>query len=279
MAHNIDNLLSEFKATDYAVRFSAQVTNILPFAESIPHAGSIEQAAMAISPQHASQLAGRARELAAGPGPQSVLNTATWLDRGDKGIALYSGVRTLFKMFRRSSDAMETDPQQMADAGLKAVGLSWMAWKLYPGSPAEKAQALWGSRAGNSLMGYYVAVDVALPFADNVMSQGGAFFQNVVNKAAVQNAGRLGAMGDSNQALLFLRTITGRLSELTASAAQYIQPITQKAASTLPRVAAGADAVAGVMATAADSLDVYRYMATHMVLEECLRQARAEMGV
>ena len=53
MAYNLDTLLNEFQSTDMAVRFSSTVTNILPFAESIPHCNSIEQAAMAASPQNA----------------------------------------------------------------------------------------------------------------------------------------------------------------------------------------------------------------------------------
>ena len=152
-----------------------------------------------------------------------------------------------------------------------------MAYKLYPGTVAEKGQMLWGSRAGNAMMGYYVAVDVALPFTDNVLSQGGSFFSSVVDKAA-SRAPDLRGVGDSNQAMAFLKSISGKLGELTATAANYVQPIMKKAGTTLPGIASGTDAVAGVMATAADSLDVYRYMSAHMVLEECLRQAKAELG-
>ncbi len=277
MPHDLDAILGEFKQDSYAVRLSTGVMNILPFVTEVPYVGSIDAAAKKVEPAHWERVAARTRELVAEQGPQSALATADLLDKGDKGIALYSGVRGVYKAVKRTGDALETDPQQLADAALKAVGVAWMAWRIFPGDATQKAAALWSSPAGSALLGYYVAVDVALPFTDNVLTSGGAFFRDVVFKAAGENAVRLAAVGDAHQALGFLESLTTRLSEFTGKAAQFIEPITRMAAERLPKVAAGADAVAGVLATAADALSVYRYLGGQLVLEACLQRAHADV--
>ena len=273
----LDEMLGSFQKDDLAVRLAAGVTALVPFAPELAWVGSVDDACTRADPKEALRLAKRVRELAEEPGAASALRTADLLDKGDKGIALYSGVKSIYTAAQRKEGALETDPQQLADAALKALGVAWIAWRLYPGDPGERAKAFWTSPTGQALIAWYVTVDVALPFTDNVIQKGAAFFVDEVGKRAEQDVGRLAAVGANTEAIGFLQGMAQRIGDLTAVAAKNIEPVTRMVRERMPSVVAGADAVASVAATAVDTLSVYRYLAARMVLEQCLAKAKAEL--
>jgi hypothetical protein len=274
----LDQVLSSFQKDDLAVRLAGGVTALVPFAPELAWVGGVDDVCAKADPKDAARLAKRVRELSEESGPTSVLKTADLLDKGDKGIALYSGIRGIVTTVQRKEGALQTDPQQLADAGLKGLGVAWMAWRLYKGESEERAKAFWNSPSGKALIAWYVTMDVALPFADNVASQGTGFFLDVVQKQAEADVGRLAVVGGGTEAVGFFRSLANRIAELTTVAAQNVEPVTRMVKERLPKVMAGADAVASVAATAVDTLSVYRYIAARMVLEQCLAEAQAELA-
>jgi hypothetical protein len=273
----LDEMLGSFQKDDLAVRLAAGVTALVPFAPELSWVGSVDDACTRADPKEALRLAKRVRELAEEPGPASALRTADLLDKGDKGIALYSGVRGIYTAVQKQSGALETDPAQLADAGLKALGVAWIAWRLYPGEAGDRAKAFWTSPTGQALIAWYVTMDVALPFTDNVIDEGASFFVDVIGKRAEEDVGRLAAVGANTEAIGFLQGMAQRMGELSTVAAKNIEPVTRMVKERMPRVVSGADAVASVAATAVDTLSVYRYLAARMVLEECIGKAKGEL--
>jgi hypothetical protein len=273
----LDEMLGSFQKDDLAIRLAAGVTALVPFAPELAWIGSVDEACTRADPKEALRLAKRVRELAQEPGPAAALGTADLLDKGDKGIALYSGVKSIYTAAQRKEGALETDPQQLADAALKALGVAWIAWRLYPGEAGDRAKAFWTSPTGQALIAWYVTMDVALPFTDNVLDKGSAFFVDEIQSRAELDVGRLAAVGANTEAIGFLQGMAQRMGELTTVAAKNIEPVTRMVRERMPKVAAGADAVASVAATAVDTLSVYRYLSARMVLEHCIARAKAEL--
>ena len=120
-------------------------------------------------------------------------------------------------------------------------------------------------------------MDVALPFTDNVIDRGADFFVEVIGKRAELDVGWLAAVGANTEAIGFLQGMAQRIGDLTTVAAKNIEPVTRMVRERMPKVMAGADAVASVAATAVDTLSVYRYLAARMVLEQCMAKAKLEL--
>ena len=68
------------------------------------------------------------------------------------------------------------------------------------------------------------------------------------------------------------------LEGLVTKSASYLKPVADTASKYMPGALNSADKVAGVVATGADMLPVYRYLVSRVVIEESLRQAMAEIG-
>jgi hypothetical protein len=236
----LDAMLGSFQKDDLAVRLAAGVTALVPFAPELAWVGSVDEACTRADPKEALRLAKRVRELAEEPGAAAALGTADLLDKGDKGIALYSGVKSIYTAAQHK-DGRARDRRAAARRRLRSRR---SASRGSPGGstrarPGERAKAFWTSRTGQALIAWYVTMDVALPFTDNVIEKGAAFFVDEVGKRAEQDVGRLAAVGANTEAIGFLQGMAQRMGDLTAVAAKNIEPVTRMVRERMPKVVAG----------------------------------------
>ena len=272
--------LTSFSENDYAVRAVRGLLGVLPFVPNWRHPGTLEEAAARLDPALTDRVVVRAERLAMEPGPQAALKTFELLDKGDKGLALFSGIRSAVQAARRVEGALETDPQQAADAGLKALGLSYAGWKLFPGETAkDRMNAMLDTDAGKALLIFYVAVDVILPFADNVASGGLELMSGVIERYATENAQRLVPVAGSEvqEAVGMLQELAGTLRGFAGQASSFARPLSEWCREKLPGMLGKVDALGGMVATGVDALATYRYLGAAMVAEVCLRQALMEV--
>lgn len=269
--------LASFQENDYSVRTVRGLLGILPFVPNWHHSASLEAAAARMDPELASRVAARAEQLAQTPERQAALKAFELIDKGDKGIALFSGLKGVVQGVRGTGGALEMDPQQAADASLKAVGVAYAAWKLYPGTAQEKANALTTSDAGQALLAFYVAVDIVLPFADNLASGGISMVTGLIDSQAAEQAARLAPGAEAEQAVGMLRQLSGTLQNYVGKAATFAQPLSAWVQEKLPGMLGTADKLTGVMATAVDTLATYQYLGAALVAENCLQQALTEV--
>ena len=217
--------------------------------------------------------------LAQAPGPQGALAAFDFLDKGDAGIAIFSGLRTAVKAVKREEGALEMDPQQAADAGLKAAGISWATWKLFEGSLDERARALISTETGRALLTWYVAADIVLPFTDNLLSGSTNVITSLIDDQAATNAARLAVVAgpEVEHAAGMLTRLADTLKSYAGQAAAFAQPLSAYAQETLPGILATADKVTGVAATGIDALSAYRALGAALVAEVVLARALAEV--
>ncbi|MDP2311499.1 MAG: hypothetical protein Q8P41_01225 [Pseudomonadota bacterium] len=280
MNRSLSEALAAHQPGDVTVRVVNGFFSVLPFAASWTYPGTLGAAAESLDPAIAARVMARADVLAREPGPQGALAAFDFLDKGDAGIALFSGLRGAVKIVRGdAASALETDPQQAADAGLKAAGLSYITWKLFEGTLDEKANALLGTQSGRALLTWYVATDVVLPFADNLVSGGTELITDLIDKQAAANVARLAVIAGPEvaEAAGMLDRLGGTLKSFAGQAASFAQPLSDYAKDSLPGLLGTADKVTGVAATGVDALSAYRALGAALVAEVCLAKALADV--
>jgi hypothetical protein len=247
--------------------------SVLPFAPAWSPPAGLAAAAARLDPELAERVIRRAETIAREDGPQRALAAFAFLDKGDAGIAVFSGLRGAVKAYKGDGDALETDPQQAADAGLKALGVAWAAWRLFDGSPDDRAKKLLSTEAGRALLTWFVAADVVLPFADNVADGGAALFGRLVEQYASPDRLAMVAGPEAAEATGMLKQLTGTMTATVTQAAAFARPLSEWAGEQLPGMLSTADKVAGVAATGADALAAYRLLGSALVAEVCLARA------
>lgn len=285
MSRNIDEALGAFADDDYTVRLCRTVFRVVPFAPDIPSYSSLEACLRQIDPDAHPKVLEAAHELARGEDAQRALWMFDALDTADSGITVYTGIKSAVELYRAEKgqrlDALETDPQQAADAVLKGLAIAYSVYRLFPGGPVDKVTAFRALSSGQALAFYFASIDVGLPFADNALAAGGSLFHDLYEKIGAEQTKKLASIaGDeaAEGAKGVMAKLMDPLETLVKTSAEYLGPIADAAADFAPKALDVGDKVAGGLATAADVLPVYRYLGARLVAEHCARRALAEVG-
>lgn len=267
----IDTALAEFSPDDYTVRIVEKVFDVVPFAPRLPAYRSVDDAVSQLFPQATPEQRARAQAVADSEDTKAALWIANAIDTGDSGIAVYSGLKSALGLFfGKRADALESDPQQGVDAGLKLLALAYLAHRLFPGSIAQKLELFHTTPAGQALELYFGAVEVALPFADNAVTGTGDFVGKLMARYGGDAAGKLTSFAGAKvaqEASGMLAALLGPIEGVTQRVVPYTRSIAERARQYAPMVATGVDKAAGVVATAADALPVYRYLGARLCAE------------
>ena len=278
----VDTALAEFQPDDVTVRVGHAILGAVPFLPKMFEYRTLDDAVRALYPAATPRTFERARELADGEGVKSALWVANAIDTEDAGVAVYSGLKSAFGMFFGGSrlDALETDPQQGIDAGVKLLALSYIVWQLFPGGVTDRVQLFHVTPAGQQLAAYFAAIEVALPFADNVLTEGGAFLERLMGRYGGDAAQKLGGfLGASNAqaAQGMMGHLMRPLENVVQGVGPHAQTIAHRAKELLPTAMTVADKVAGAVATGADVLPMYRWLGARLAAEACVLVASRGM--
>ncbi len=275
MKNHIDPVLAEFPPDAVTVRVAHAIFGAVPFAPKMGSYGSLGDCAHSFFPQSSDDAQTLVYKLAQGDNVASALSVAGAIDTGDTGLAIYSGVHSALTMFfGKGTKALDNDSEQGVDAALKLLGMSYIIYKLFPGSPAEKASAFYTTPAGQALGFYYASVDVALPFADNLLSAGGNAIETILSRYGGAAAGKLAVLPGGAQIAGAAQSMVGSLIAPIEGAVRQVTPyvsnIANSAMKHLPGFMSAADKVAGVAASGADVLPFYRYLVARLAAESCV---------
>ncbi len=269
----VDTALREFDESDYTVKLCRAVFAVVPYVPRPQHYTGLGDAVQAMQPGAGPEALALARAHAQSEAVSQTLWVASAIDTGDAGIAVYSGLRSAVALLRGGrSDAFETDPQQAVDATLKLLAISYLIYRLFPGSVADRVKGFYAIPAGQSLAAYYAAVEVALPFADNALAAGGSFLHKMLVKyggtAGSTLASKVGKDAvEGSQGVL--NTILAPMEGMVQRVLPMARQVAETASNYLPTALNVADKVAGVVATGADALPVYRYLGARLTAEAC----------
>lgn len=278
MKNHIDPVLAEFPDSAVTVRVSNAIFGAVPFAPKQPSYHSLGECAAAFYPNFPEATHTMAFKLGGTDNVASALSTASMIDTGDTGIAVYSGVTSALGMFfGQGTKALDNDSEQGVDAALKLLGLSYIIWKLFPGGPQDKASAFYTTPAGQALAYYYAAVEVGLPFADNLLSAGGNAVQTLLARHGGAATSKISMLPGGGQIASTAQSMVGTLIAPIQGAVQqvtpYVSQIANSARSHLPSAASVmgfADKAAGAVAAGADVLPFYKYLVARLAAESCV---------
>ncbi len=273
----VDTALGAFDGDDYTVKLCDGIMKVLPFVPAATPYAKLNEALRKLHPQATAPMLVRAQEYASSEAVSKTLWVANAIDTGDAGIAVFSGLKSAFGLFTgKRMDALETDPQQAVDAALKLLGISYMVFKLFPGSIVERVQSFYALPAGQHLTAYYAAVEVALPFADNGMLAGGNFLSSIMQRHGGDALSKFQSIAGQD-AVQGSQGVLASMMGYMESAVQRVAPFARQIADTATQYMPGAlnvaDKVAGVVATGADAMPVYRYLGARLAAEACAQVA------
>jgi hypothetical protein len=276
-SRTIESVLAGFSEQDATVRVLWAIFGAVPGAPPVSFYTSLDEARMLVFPDLDDAGMERARARANSPELLRALKVADAIDTGDVGITVFTGVRSaLTFFFGDKSKALDTDAQQGADAALKAVAIAWLTHSMFSGSVQEKVQKLRALPSGEALLTYYAAVEIALPFADDVVSGAGGIVSKLIDRYGAGNAARLdlaAGSGAADAARGVLANLTGPLDSMVQALSEHTTRIATAAQQWLPPAIATAGTVAGAVATAADALPVYRLLGARLAAEVALQEA------
>jgi hypothetical protein len=276
----LDSLLAGWSEDDVTVKLVWAIMDVIPGAPALSIYRSLDEARLLAAPDLDEAGFARARAFADGPAVRQVLKVSDWIDTGDVGLSAFTGIRAALGLFfnQGAARAFDTDPQQGADAVLKAAAIGYVAHTLYTGSVTERFARFRATPAGEVLLTWYAAAEVALPFADDVATGVGSVLGSLVTKYGGAPLARLDALvgsGAGAAASGMLGTMTGPVDEVVRSVAAHSGRIAEAARQYLPGAITTAGTVAGAVATAADALPVYRLLGARLCADASLAAGRA----
>jgi hypothetical protein len=284
MPTDLDEVLGAFDDRDYSVRLVDTVCNVVPFAPDLAHWFSLVEGLRVLDPDAKKPVLDRARELSRSDEAQRALWMIRALDTADSGLGAFSGVRSAVALYQAANhqerlDALETDTQQSIDAVLKGLAIAFVAYKLFPGDLSQKVAAFRKTTTGQALIFYYAAIEVGLPFADNAVSGGGSLVQSLFDRFGAEQQDKLAAVAgaeEAAQAMTMMQQLLGPVDAMVGMAREHLGGIASAASGFLAGALDVGDKVAGVAATSADLLPVYRFLGARLVAEACLLRAIEE---
>lgn len=283
MAKTVDEMLGEFNEGSLTVKLLSAIYGVVPFSPGFEFYNSLEAGVRRYNPSAGPEVIAKAQELAAGEDAAKALWVINALDTADAGLGVVTGIKNVLSLFGGGGGpakrTFEADPQQAADAALKATGLAYVIYRLFPGSVSEKVTAFKDLKAGQEAAIYYAVGEIALPFTDNVLEGGGNLISKVMGKGQGDMAAKFTqfAGADSlSQASEVMGQLTGPLNGYIEQAGQHVNPILDKVKAYVPTAMNIGDSVSGAAATGVDVMPVWRFLGGRLVAEACAY--RAAMG-
>lgn len=272
MAQTVHQMLGQFKEDDYTVRLCRGIFSVMPFAPPFVFYNSLEGAVRRVKPDAGPDIVAKAEQIAASEDAAKALWVLGALDMADKGLGIYTGLKNIFGLVSGPAPGartFEADPQQAADAALKAIGLAYITHRVFPGDMQKKVDRFKNTPAAQELALYFATAEVALPFADNVLEGGGHVMNKLMAGRAAQTQKFAEFAGQSG-----LAEATGMLDKMTESLDAYIEkaktytkPVAEKVKTFIPGAMNAADSITGVVATGMDVMPVWQFLGSRVIAE------------
>jgi len=276
----IPEVLGQYNESDYSVKLCGSIFGVIPGLQPFQFYNNLEGAAARLAGGDTAVLE-KARETASTPDIQTAVWVADAVDKADMGISVVSGIKNILSIFggTRQASTFDADPQQAVDSVMKAAAMAYMIHKLFPGEISGKISLFRETPAGNEMAMYYAMAEVALPFADNLVSGGASLISNLFSRHSSDMTQKFSAVvgGEGmKEAGTVLEKFQEPLGEYVDIAKGHTGTVMQSVRSFLPSAATVgnvADSVTGAAATAMDVMPVWRFLGSRLAAEACVIRA------
>ena len=162
---------------------------------------------------------------------------------------------------------------------MKAAALSYIIYKTLPGEITRKIAYFRELPAGTELAVYYAMAEVALPFADDLVSGGASLVSRLFSRHGSDMNQKFSSVvgGDGmKQAGEVLEKFQGPLGEYVDMAKGHTGTVMGKIREFMPSASAlgnVADSATGAAATGMDVMPVWSFLGSRLVAEVCAYRA------
>ncbi|MCE9600542.1 MAG: hypothetical protein K8S54_21465 [Spirochaetia bacterium] len=275
--NKIDEALVDFKESDATVRVTSMLFSVFPFSPQFEYYFNLNGAVRRVARSEDPAILEKARALANSEDVLKALKVASVVDKADGGLGIYTGLKNAYDAAKNKDRkrTFEADPQQAADAGLKAVALSYMIATLYPGSVADKLKLFFETPAGQEIALFYAGVEIALPFTDNLIEASGNWMSQLLAKSGNEES-RFSEFAGSlpfEQAKSILEGLKHQIDSTLTRVKPYLDPLREKVVTIAPTALNIADSTTGAIATALDVMPFWRFLGGRLAAEACAIRA------
>lgn len=279
VSHNkIDDTLVQYKEDDLSVKVCRLICNTFPFSPDFEYYFNVEGAVKRLDASASAQTIEKAKELAKGDDMIRAVKVASAVDIADGGLGVFTGLKNAYDHIKKKEGirTFEADPQQAADAGIKAMTIAYLIGDLFPGSIPEKVQRFFETRAGQEMAVYFAGVEVALPFTDNLLEGAGNWINELLNQqgdAAEKKFSEFVGQGSISEVRQILSTVGQTMDNTLVQVKGYLDPFMDRIQGSLPGIMNAADSVTGGAATALDMLPIWKLLGSRVAAEACALRA------
>lgn len=275
----VNDVLVEYSEDDLSVRVCSTIMNNLPFAPNLDLYGNVAGAVRRLHPDADEDMLRGAEQIAEqDAGVLKAVKTGIALDRVDGGLGIYTGIKNSIEAIKNKDRkrTFEADPQQAADAGVKALALAYIIASLYDGSPVDRVRSFLATKAGQEALIYFAAIEMALPFTDNLAEASGNWMASLLSATEDEAEKRFGQFADADSlttAREILQTLSQSLDQILNQTRHQLGPFIEKMQQVLPSILNVTDSVTGGAATALDLLPIWKFLCARIAAEACAIKA------
>lgn len=167
----IEEVLVEFKEDNNSVKITKFILDNLPIAPEFYYYMDFSRAIKRYRSDVSQEMIDQVREIAKyDDNLHKIVKTAKAIDKIDGGLGIFTELNNVYDAIKKPERerTFEADPQQAIDAGIKAIALGYMIHLTSKDNPIKTFFEL---KSGAELFYYFIMVELALPFTDNLFSR------------------------------------------------------------------------------------------------------------
>ena len=273
----LDEALAPFGGSSLSFLATEATFKVAPDAPSIRPITSIAQAVGAFGGDVEA-----ATDQSLRPAAERALWILQGLDVGADVFSVLSGLASAVRLYLAKHQAKRPEPgeldvydtRQAEDAVAKLLAISWSVSRLFPGSPQEQVAAFLSLQGGRACMAWFVTIELALPFVDEVAAGGGEWLDQVIERVRDTGAERLAkAIGDAevDKAWEVEALLRPHLHEIVAANERRMATLVAQLQKRVPVLVEVGSELGGAFGGGVDALPVYHLLGARLVAEACAK--------
>jgi len=269
----IENVLVEFKEDDNTVKITKFILDNLPMAPEFYYYMDFSRAIKRYRSEVSQEMINRVREIAKYDDDfHKILKTAKAIDKVDGGLGIFTGLNNVYDAIKKTDRerTFEADPQQAIDAGIKAIALGYMIHLTSKENPIKTFLEL---KAGQELFYYFITIELALPFTDNLLEEGGKFLYKILQQKESEIENRFKNFADATsyqQAKGILLSLSEQMDRVAIAISQNIKPFEEQLKNKLPSILNATDSITGSIATFLDIMPIWKFLGARLATEAAI---------
>lgn len=272
----IEEVLLEYKEEDKTVKLTKFILDQLPMAPEFYYYKDLSRALKRYTDDSSLELIEKVRNIVKfDDNIHKILKTAKAIDKIDSGLGIITGIKNTYEIIKKveRKRTFEADPQQAIDAGLKAIALGYMISLI---SETNNLETFYQIKAGQELLFYYIAIELALPFMDNFIEEGGKFIYKILQQREAEIENRFASFTDEqsyHKARDIFQKVSVQIDRIALGISHAIKPFEDQLSQKLPSILNIADSTTGSIATILDIMPVWKFLGVRLATEAAVYKA------